>query len=69
MRDALSLLDRALVSNEKNLLTFENVQKIFGYVDKSSYLDLIELILKGDESSVLNHYRNLYNSGLNQIIF
>ncbi len=64
VRDALSLLDRALVSNEKNLLTFENVQKIFGYVDKSSYLDLIELILKGDESSVLNHYRNLYNSGV-----
>ena len=64
VRDALSLLDRALISTNHDLLSFKNVQEIFGYVDKSSYIDLLELVFKGDEVSVLNHYKNLYNSGV-----
>ena len=63
VRDALSLLDRALISNSKNLLTLNEAQKIFGYTDKSSYIDLVNIILKADESSVVKHYRSLYNSG------
>ena len=64
VRDALSLLDRALISTNQELLSFKNVQEIFGYVDKSSYIDLLELVFKGDEVAVLNHYKNLYNSGV-----
>ena len=64
VRDALSLLDRALISTNHDLLSFKNVQEIFGYVDKSSYIDLLELVFKGDEVSVINHYKNLYNSGV-----
>ena len=64
VRDALSLLDRALISTNDDLLSFKNVQEIFGYVDKSSYIDLLELVFKGDEVSVLNHYKNLYISGV-----
>ncbi len=64
VRDSLSLLDRALISNDENLLTLDDVQNIFGYVDKSSYLDLLELIIRGDELNVLKHYRHLYNSGI-----
>ncbi len=64
VRDALSLLDRAIISTNQELLSFKNVQEIFGYVDKSSYIDLLELVFKGDEVAVLNHYKNLYNSGV-----
>ena len=64
VRDSLSLLDRAIISKNENLITLENVQKIFGYVDKSSYIDLVEFILKGDEEKVIKYYRNLYTSGV-----
>ena len=64
VRDALSLLDRALISINEETLKLNYVQKIFGYVDKSSYIDLLEYICKGDEKAVLDHYRNLYNSGI-----
>ena len=56
VRDSLSLLDRAIISKNENLITLENVQKIFGYVDKSSYIDLVEFILKGDEEIVIKYY-------------
>ena len=47
VRDALSLLDRAIISNNEKSLTFEDAQKIFGYVNKSSYLDLLEMVFLG----------------------
>ena len=47
VRDALSLLDRAIVSIENNKeLNLENAQKIFGYFDKSSLINLFEKFLK-----------------------
>ncbi len=69
VRDALSLLDRATVSNNENSLTFEDAQKIFGYINKSSYIELLETILLGDEEKIINHYRNLYNSGIEPSLF
>ena len=64
VRDALSLLDRALISSHEKLLTFKDTQEIFGYVDKSSYIDLLELLFKGNEELTLNHYKKLYSSGV-----
>ncbi len=64
VRDALSLLDRATISNNEKSLTFEDAQKIFGYVNKSSYLDLLEIVFLGNEEKIINHYRKLYNSGI-----
>ena len=69
VRDALSLLDRVTISNNENSSTLESVQKIFGYVDKSSYIDLLEIIFLGDEQKIINHYRNLYNSGVEPNLF
>ena len=69
VRDALSLLDRALVSNNEDVLNLDYTRRIFGYTDKSSYLRLIEIILKGDEELVLKHYRELYDSGIEATIF
>ena len=69
VRDALSLLDRATISNDENSLTFEDAQKIFGYVNKSSYIDLLEIIFLGNEEKIINHYRKLYNSGIEPNLF
>ncbi len=69
VRDALSLLDRVTISNSEKNLTFEDVQKIFGYADKSSYIDLLEIVLLGDEEKTINHYRNLYNAGIEPTLF
>ena len=64
VRDALSLLDRATISKNENSLSFEDAQNIFGYVNRSSYIDLLEIIFLGDEKKIINHYRDLYNSGI-----
>jgi len=69
VRDALSLLDRAIISNNEKSLTFEDAQKIFGYVNKSSYLDLLEIVFLGNEEKIINHYRKLYNSGIEPEVF
>ena len=69
VRDALSLLDRAIISNNNKSLKFEDAQKIFGYVNKSSYLDLLEAIFLGNEEKIINYYRKLYNSGIEPELF
>ncbi len=69
VRDALSLLDRATISNNDNSLTFEDAQKIFGYINKSSYIELLEIIFLGDEKKIVDHYRKLYNSGIEPNLF
>jgi len=69
VRDALSLLDRATISNKENSLTFEDAQKIFGYVNKSAYIELLEIIFLGDEEKIIDRYRKLYNSGIEPNLF
>ena len=70
VRDALSLLDRALLSlNKDQEFNLNSAQKIFGYFDKSRLIDLFELILKGEEIKVINIYRNIYDQGVEPRIF
>ena len=65
VRDALSLLDRGLLSLEENKeFDLSTAQKIFGYFDKSQLIDLFELILKGEEIKVINIYRKIYDEGV-----
>ena len=64
VRDALSLLDRAILSNKGELLTYEQVQNIFGYTDKGSYIDLLKFILEGNEAEVIKRYREIYRAGV-----
>ena len=70
VRDALSLLDRALLSldNDKEL-DLNSAQKIFGYFDKSQLIDLFELILRGEEAKVIKIYRKIYDQGVEPNIF
>ncbi len=70
VRDALSLLDRALLSLDSGKeLDLNDAQKIFGYFDKSQLIDLFELIIKGDENSVIDNYRKIYDQGVEPKIF
>ena len=70
VRDALSLLDRALLSLDDNTeLDLNAAQKIFGYFDKSQLIDLFKLILNGEENKVINIYRKIYDQGVEPKVF
>jgi len=70
VRDALSLLDRALLTLDKDKeLDLPAAQKIFGYFDKSQLISLFQLIFEGKEKEVLNTYREIYNQGVEPKIF
>ena len=70
VRDALSLLDRALLTFDKNKqLDLFEAQKIFGYFDKSLLIDLFHLILKGEEKKVIEIYRKIYDQGVEPKVF
>ena len=70
VRDALSLLDRALLRlNNKKELDLKEAQEIFGYFDKSQLIDLFKLILHGDQNKVIENYRRIYDQGVEPKIF
>ena len=70
VRDALSLLDRALLTFDKDKeLDLAAAQKIFGYFDKSQLINLFQLIFEGKETEVLNTYREIYDQGVEPKIF
>ena len=70
VRDALSLLDRALITlDEKNEVDLKTAQKIFGNFDKSQLIDILKLILQGEEKKVIETYREIYDQGLEPKIF
>ena len=70
VRDALSLLDRGMLSlNQNNELDLNNAQKIFGYFDKSQLIDIFKLVLEGKEKKVIEKYRKIYDQGVEPKIF
>jgi len=70
VRDSLSLLDRALLSIDKSTeLDLNSAQKIFGYFDKFQLIELIHLILKGNEKEVIEAYRKIYDQGIEPKVF
>ncbi len=70
VRDALSLLDRALLTLDPNVeLDLRSAQKIFGFFDKTQLIELFEFILKGDESKVVEIYRKIYDQGIEPKVF
>ncbi len=70
VRDALSLLDRGLISNsEGEELNLKKAQNIYGYFDKSFLIELFYNLFKGNESEVINIYRKIYESGVEPKIF
>ena len=70
VRDALSLLDRGILSTlENEELSIDKAQKIFGFFDKFQLIDLLKVILQGDETRALELYRKMYDHGVDPKIF
>ncbi len=70
VRDALSLLDRALLTLDKeNEFNLISAKKIFGYFDKSQLIEMFELILQGKEKNVIEIYRKIYDQGIEPKVF
>ena len=70
VRDALSLLDRALIGLENNSeVDLVTAQKIFGFFDKSNLIELLKYLLHGKEKQVIDIYRSIYDQGVEPKVF
>ena len=71
VRDSLSLVDRALVSQhiiEKEIdETF--VRKMLGIADRSKILELLNLIFQGDQKKSIEQLREMINEGIEPVNF
>ena len=67
VRDALSLLDRALISQslfKNNQIGASDVRKMLGLADRIKLIQLFKQILEGNEKIALNTLKDLINDGL-----
>ena len=67
VRDSISLLDRALISqfiNENKQIEEPDVRMMLGLADKSKVISLFGEVLGGNEKSALNILKELINNGL-----
>ena len=65
VRDALSLLDRGLLGTaDGNELNLKKAHEIYGYLDKSSLIDLFYYLFEGNENDVIKIYRDIYEKGV-----
>ncbi len=67
VRDSISLLDRALISqsiNENKQIEEPDVRLMLGLADKSKVISLLKEILSGNEKDALDTLKQLINDGL-----
>ena len=67
VRDSISLLDRALISqsiNEGKIVQEKDVREMLGLADKSKVISLFKEVLSGNEKSALKYLNDLINDGL-----
>ena len=67
MRDSISLLDRALVSqsiSENNIIEETDVRDMLGLADRSKIISLFKEILSGNEKEALKYLKELIDDGL-----
>ena len=65
VRDALSLLDRAILANLKDAeLDLKSAQKIFGCFDIIFLINLFKNLFDGNEDEVIKIYRSIYDQGV-----
>jgi len=66
VRDAISLLDRALISQSINNkeIQDQDVRLMLGLADRSKLILLFKEILSGNQKEAINHLRELIDSGL-----
>ena len=67
VRDSISLLDRALISqfiNENKTIEEVDVREMLGLADKSKIISLFKEVLNGNEKEALKFLKQLIDSGL-----
>jgi DNA polymerase III subunit gamma/tau len=67
VRDSISLLDRALISQsilENKVINAANVREMLGLADKSKVISLFKEVLNGNEKEALKYLDELINDGL-----
>ena len=72
VRDAVSLLDRALISqsiSKNNLIEETDVREMLGLADRSKIISLFKEVLSGKEKEALKYLRELINDGIDAKIF
>jgi len=72
VRDAISLLDRALISqsiSKNNLIEETDVREMLGLADRSKIISLFKEVLNGNEKEALKYLRELINDGIDAKIF
>ena len=67
VRDAISLLDRALVNQHagEKEINEATVRKMLGAADRSKILELLKFIFDGDQKKSIESLRQMINEGLN----
>jgi len=71
VRDSLSLLDRALVSQsiEEKKIDENFIRKMLGIADRSKILNLLNFIFKGEQKKSIAQLREMINEGIEPTIF
>ena len=67
VRDAISLLDRALISKkveDKESIEEKDIRTMLGLADRTKLLDLFKEVLQGDLKKATTHLRDLIENGL-----
>ena len=66
VRDSLSLLDRALISQNINNEEVDEkfVRKMLGIADRTKILNLLQFIFQGDQKKSIDHLREMINEGI-----
>ena len=66
VRDSLSLLDRALISQNHTEKTVDenHVRQMLGIADRSRILEILQLLIKGDQKKTISQLRELVKEGL-----
>ena len=67
VRDSISLLDRALISqnlNKNKVIEEQDVREMLGLADKSKVIKLLKEVLNGNENEALKILRELINDGI-----
>tara|TARA_B110000438_G_scaffold187241_1_gene178932 strand:+ start:1852 stop:3549 length:1698 start_codon:yes stop_codon:yes gene_type:complete len=71
VRDSLSLLDRALVSQDdkKNEIDESFVRQMLGIADRSKIFNLLNFIFQGDQKKSIEQLREIVNQGIDPNAF
>ncbi len=72
VRDAISLLDRALITHTidpSNEIKESNIREMLGLADRTKILSLFKEVLEGNEKNALRYLNELVSEGLDAKIF